>query len=105
MVVEMEQGWDRVRGVLCRESTAFPSLTGTLVTAAGFPAIGFANPRRRYWPAAIYGRDDRAGRVWFVALICTPYSGVKMLPKSRSATNHDPHAVDETRVYRILRRM
>ena len=37
MVVKIEQGWDRVRAAsLAWESTAFPMLTGTLVTAAGF---------------------------------------------------------------------
>src|SRR5712675_1712441 len=44
MVVKMEQGWDRVRAAsFAWESTAFPMLTGTLVTAAGFLPIGFAN--------------------------------------------------------------
>src|SRR6185312_11616016 len=44
MVVKIEQGWDRVRAAsFAWESTAFPMLTGTLVTAAGFLPIGFAN--------------------------------------------------------------
>ena len=39
MVVKMEQGWDRERaGAFAWTSTAFPMLTGTLVTAIGFPA-------------------------------------------------------------------
>ncbi|OYY55846.1 MAG: hypothetical protein B7Y53_03060 [Halothiobacillus sp. 28-55-5] len=43
----MEQGWDRVRAAsFAWESTAFPMLTGTLVTAAGFLPIGFANSAR-----------------------------------------------------------
>src|SRR5215475_12071142 len=44
MVVKMEQGWDRIRAAsFAWESTAFPMLTGTLVTATGFLPIGFAN--------------------------------------------------------------
>ena len=44
MVVKMEQGWDRIRAAsFAWESTAFPMLTGTLVTAVGFLPIGFAN--------------------------------------------------------------
>jgi multidrug efflux pump len=44
MVVKMEQGWSRMRAAsFAWESTAFPMLTGTLVTAAGFLPIGFAN--------------------------------------------------------------
>ena len=37
----MEQGWDRIGGVLAL-NYCVPMLTGTLVTAAGFPPIGFA---------------------------------------------------------------
>src|SRR5215204_2168390 len=44
MVVKIEQGWDRMRAAaFAWTSTAFPMLTGTLVTAAGFLPIGFAN--------------------------------------------------------------
>ena len=40
---------------------------------------------------------------WFVAVIFTPYIGVKLLPNIAVSHNHDPHAVYETRLYRILR--
>src|SRR5262249_62099599 len=44
MVVKIEQGFDPTRAAsFAWESTAFPMLTGTLVTAAGFLPIGFAN--------------------------------------------------------------
>jgi multidrug efflux pump len=43
MVVKMEQGWNRARAAtFAWTSTAFPMLTGTLVTAAGFLPVGFA---------------------------------------------------------------
>ena len=43
MVVKMEQGFDRARAAtFAWTSTAFPMLTGTLVTAAGFLPVGFA---------------------------------------------------------------
>ena len=43
MVVKMEQGWSRVRAAaFAWDSTAFPMLTGTLVTAAGFLPVGIA---------------------------------------------------------------
>ncbi|HNJ77069.1 MAG TPA: efflux RND transporter permease subunit, partial [Azospira sp.] len=43
MVVKMEQGWDRFRAAtFAYTSTAFPMLTGTLITAAGFMPVGFA---------------------------------------------------------------
>jgi multidrug efflux pump len=107
MVVKMEQGWDRVRAAsFAWESTAFPMLTGTLVTAAGFLPIGFANSAVGeyaggiFWIVAISLIAS-----WFVAVIFTPYIGVKLLPNITVHHNHDPHAVYETRVYRILRGM
>jgi hypothetical protein len=43
MVVKMEQGWDRFKAAtFAYTSTAFPMLTGTLITAAGFTPVGFA---------------------------------------------------------------
>src|SRR5690606_38616798 len=43
MAVKMEQGWDRLRAAaFAYRSTAFPMLTGTLVTAAGFLPIATA---------------------------------------------------------------
>ena len=107
MVVKMEQGWDRVRAAsFAWESTAFPMLTGTLVTAAGFLPIGFANSAVGEYAGGIFWIVAIAlVASWFVAVIFTPYIGVKLLPNITVSHNHDPHAVYETRVYRILRSM
>src|ERR1700727_756103 len=105
MVVKMEQGWDRVRAAsFAWESTAFPMLTGTLVTAAGFLPIGFANSAGGEYPGGIFWIVAIAlVASWFVAVIFTPYIGVKLLPNITVSHNHDPHAVYETRMYRGLR--
>jgi multidrug efflux pump len=109
MVVKMEQGWDRVRAAsFAWESTAFPMLTGTLVTAAGFLPIGFANSAVGEYAGSIFMIVAIAlVASWFVAVIFTPYIGVKLLPNfaAHGKANHDPHAVYETRIYRILRSM
>src|ERR1700751_5232721 len=107
MVVKMEQGWDRVRAApFAWESTAFPMLTGTLVTAAGFLPIGFANSAVGEYAGGIFWIVAIAlVASWFVAVIFTPYIGVKLLPNITVSRNHDPHAVYETRIYRILRGM
>ena len=61
MMVKIEQGWDRVaRGVLRLDTTAFPMLTGTLVTAAGFLPVGFATLEHR----RICRRHLLGGRAW-----------------------------------------
>ena len=105
MVVKMEQGWDRVRAAsFAWESTAFPMLTGTLVTAAGFLPIGFANSAVGEYAGGIFWIVAIAlVASWFVAVIFTPYIGVKLLPDIKVHHNHDPHAIYETRVYRALR--
>src|SRR6516165_7276518 len=108
MVVKIEQGWDRIRAAsFAWESTAFPMLTGTLVTAAGFLPIGFANSSVGeyaggiFWVVAI-----SLVATWLVAVIFTPYLGVKLLPRiKRLGHRHDPHAIYETRIYRALRRV
>ena len=104
MVVKMEQGWDRMRAAsFAWESTAFPMLTGTLVTAAGFLPIGFASSAVGEYAGGIFWIVAISlVASWFVAVIFTPYLGVKLLPNIR-VHNHDPHAIYETRVYRALR--
>jgi multidrug efflux pump subunit AcrB len=86
------------------ESTAFPMLTGTLVTAAGFLPIGFANSAVGEYAGGIFWIVAIAlVASWFVAVIFTPYIGVVLLPNIKVGHNHDPHAVYETRMYRTLR--
>ena len=55
MVVKMEQGWDRARAAtFAWTSTAFPMLTGTLVTAAGFLPVGFARSSSGEYAGGIF---------------------------------------------------
>ncbi len=105
MVVKMEQGWDRMKAAsFAWESTAFPMLTGTLVTAAGFLPIGFANSAVGEYAGGIFWIVAIAlVASWFVAVIFTPYIGVRLLPNIKVHHNHDPHAIYETRMYRGLR--
>src|ERR1700743_1011693 len=105
MVVKMEQGWDRIRAAsFAWEPPAFPMLTGPLVTAAGFLPIGFANSAVGEYAGSIFWVVAIAlVASWFVAVIFTPYIGVKMLPNIKVHQNHDPHAIYETRIYRALR--
>lgn len=108
MVVKMEQGWDRARAAsFAWESTAFPMLTGTLVTAAGFLPIGFANSSVGEYAGGIFWVVAIAlVASWFVAVVFTPYVGVILLGNLRGrGPKHDPHAIYETRSYRALRRV
>ena len=109
MVVKMEQGFDRARAAtFAWTSTAFPMLTGTLVTAAGFLPVGFANSSTGEYAGGIFWVVGLALIAsWFVAVLFTPYLGVKLLPDfaqaQPTAQRHDPEAIYDTRIYRALR--
>ncbi|GHE46390.1 cation efflux system protein [Camelimonas fluminis] len=104
MVVKMEQGVNRMEAAaFAWTSTAFPMLTGTLVTAAGFLPIGFNNSATGEYAGGIFWVVAIAlVASWFVAVIFTPYLGVKLLPQM-SKGHHDPNAIYQTRLYRGLR--
>ena len=92
MVVKMEQGWDRMRAAaFAWTSTAFPMLTGTLVTAAGFLPVGFANRALGEYAGGIFWVVAIALIAsWFVAVVFTPYLGVKLLPETRGTHASTP---------------
>src|SRR6201988_205680 len=103
MVVKMEQGWDRARAAaFAWESTAFPMLTGTLVTAAGFLPIGFASSAVGEYAGGIFWIVGLALLAsWIVAVVFTPYLGFKLLPDMAKAGAHEnPDSVYDTRIYR-----
>jgi multidrug efflux pump subunit AcrB len=82
MVVKMEQGLSRTAASAYAWShTAAPMLAGTLITAAGFLPNGLAASsageytRNMFW---IVGTALLAS--WLVAVVFTPFLGVKLLP-------------------------
>jgi multidrug efflux pump subunit AcrB len=108
MVVKMEQGWDRTRAAtFAWTSTAFPMLTGTLVTAAGFLPVGFAKSSAGEYAGGIFwivGISLIAS--WVVAVLFTPYLGLTLLPDlAKPGTHGNPDAIYDTRIYRGLRRL
>src|SRR5438477_9117667 len=108
MVVKMEQGWDRARAAtFAWTSTALPMLTGTLVTAAGFLPVGFAKSSAGEYAGGIFWIVGLALIAsWIVAVLFTPYLGLKLLPNlTKLGVHADPDAIYDTRVYRALRRV
>jgi len=103
MVVKLEEGWDRVRAAtFAYSSTAFPMLTGTLVTVAGFMPVGFAHSLAGEYAGGIFWIVGTALIAsWLVAVIFTPYLGVLMLPDAKATAHLDPY---DRPVYRWLRR-
>ncbi len=103
MVVKMEEGWDRVKAAtFAYTSTAFPMLTGTLVTVAGFMPVGFARSTAGEYAGGIFWIVGLALLAsWVVAVLFTPYLGVKLLPRTLAPAGHDPH---DKPIYHRLRR-
>jgi multidrug efflux pump subunit AcrB len=102
MVVKIEQGYDRIAAASAAwSSTAFPMLTGTLVTAAGFLPVGLAQSTSGEYAGNIFWVVGIALIVsWFVAVIVTPYLGLKLLPLPKPGAHHASY---DSRLYRGLR--
>ncbi|HXR91453.1 MAG TPA: efflux RND transporter permease subunit, partial [Steroidobacteraceae bacterium] len=82
MVVKLEEGFERVKAAAYAWShTAAPMLSGTLVTIIGFTPVGFARSTAGEYAGNIFWIVGFALIVsWLVAVVFTPYLGVKLLP-------------------------
>ncbi|KKZ84862.1 MFS transporter [Rhizobium phaseoli] len=106
MVVKMEEGMDRIKAAAYAWShTAAPMLSGTLVTIIGLMPVGFARSAAGEYAGNIFWVVGFALIVsWIVAVIFTPYLGVKMLPAIKPVEGGH-HAIYNTPNYRRLRGM
>jgi multidrug efflux pump len=111
MAIKMEQGYDRIKAAsYAWTSTAFPMLTGTLITAAGFLPIATAQSGTGEYTRSIFQVVAIALLVsWIAAVVFVPYLGAKLLPDlaklhaakhGGSADGHDPYG---TPFYRRVR--
>ncbi|EJM07840.1 MULTISPECIES: efflux RND transporter permease subunit [unclassified Pseudomonas] len=82
MAIKMEQGFDRIRAAsYAWTSTAFPMLTGTLITAAGFLPIATAQSGTGEYTRSIFQVVTIALLAsWVAAVMFVPYLGEKLLP-------------------------
>ncbi|MFZ3202736.1 MAG: efflux RND transporter permease subunit [Pseudomonas sp.] len=112
MAIKMEQGYDRIKAAsFAWTSTAFPMLTGTLITAAGFLPIATAMSGTGEYTRSIFQVVTIALLVsWIAAVVFVPYLGAKLLPDlaklhaakhGGSAAGHDPYS---TPFYQRVRR-
>ncbi|MCK9796778.1 efflux RND transporter permease subunit [Pseudomonas sp. MAFF 302030] len=113
MAIKMEQGFDRFKAAsFAWTSTAFPMLTGTLITAAGFLPIATAQSGTGEYTRSIFQVVTIAlVASWIAAVVFVPYLGDKLLPDlaKRHAAKHgtddgqnDPHG---TPFYQRVRRV
>jgi len=107
MVVKVEQGLDKFKAAtFAYTSTAFPMLTGTLITAAGFTPVGFARSGAGEYAGAIFSVTTIALLTsWLVAVVFTPYLGYKLLDVDKLRKFGEAHHGDvyDTPFYRRVR--
>ena len=124
MAVKLEQGYDRLRAAaFAYTSTAFPMLTGTLVTVAGFLPIALAKSATGEYTRSIFEVSAIALLLsWLAAVIVIPLLGYHILSEhptrrafgfhhdaeqpaagSSSAVSTEHHDIYDTRFYRRLR--
>lgn len=105
MVRKMEEGMSRLdAATFAYTSTAFPMLTGTLITAAGFLPIGLAKSAAGEYTFAMFSVNAIALIVsWVVAVTFTPYIGFILLRVQPHGSGH--HDVFDTPMYQRFRRL
>ncbi len=114
MAVKLEQGFDRLRAAaFAYSSTAFPMLTGTLVTVSGFLPIALARSGTGEYTRSIFEVSAISLLLsWLAAVILIPLLGYRILSEhpTRRAFRHqddtqpaEHHDVYDTRFYRRLR--
>ncbi|QCP48445.1 efflux RND transporter permease subunit [Trinickia violacea] len=107
MAVKIEQGWSRLRAAaFAYTSTAFPMLTGTLVTVSGFLPIALAKSSTGEYTRSIFEVSAIALIVsWFAAVVLVPLLGFHLLPEHQrhgSDVHGHEHDVYNTAFYRRL---
>jgi multidrug efflux pump len=102
MLTKLEQGWDTVRSAtFAYTTTAFPMLTGTLVTTIGFIPVGFAKSGAGEYTFSLFAVVAVALIAsWVVAVLFSPLIGTMVLP-----TQLAQHHADKGRFYRVFHRL
>ncbi|WKT61332.1 efflux RND transporter permease subunit [Microbulbifer thermotolerans] len=98
MAIKMEQGLSRLKAAgFAWTSTAFPMLTGTLITAAGFLPIATAQSSTGEYTRSIFQVVTLSLLAsWVAAVVFVPFLGDKLLPnlvrRDSSGQVQDPYA-------------
>jgi len=112
MIVKLEQGWDRSKAAsFAYTATAYPRLTGALVTCAGFIPVGFSKGTASEFVGSIFSVVTIALLLsWLAAGAVTPLLGyylvrIKHATGGDAQEQHEHHDIYDTRFYRFFRRM
>jgi multidrug efflux pump subunit AcrB len=101
---KLEEGFEKfAAATFAYRSTAFPMLTGTLITAAGFIPVGFAQSQAGEYVSTLFWVTGMALVIsWFAAVYFTPWLGYRLL-KVRTGPGIHGHDVFSSRPYRAIR--
>lgn len=106
MSVKLEQGWDRFAAAsFAYKTTAYPLLTGTLITCAGFIPVALAKGSASEFLNSLFSVVTVALLIsWVVAETATPLIGAALVKKERTHAGHD-HDLYDTLFYRWFKRL
>jgi len=101
---KLDEGYDKeAAATFAYHSTAFPMLTGTLITVAGFIPVGFAQSQAGEYVSSLFWVAGISLVIsWFAAVFFTPWLGHKLL-KTRAAARAPGHGSYDSRPYRAIR--
>ncbi len=101
MVFRLERGDTKEQAaIFAYQSTAYPRLTGTLVTIAGFVPVGFARSDAGEYTFSLFAVVALALLAsWVVSGICAPVAGIALLRKPKN-----PHGEALGASMRLFRR-
>ena len=101
---KLEEGLDKhAAATFAYHSTAFPMLTGTLITVAGFIPVGFAQSQAGEYVSSLFWVTGISLVIsWFAAVYFTPWLG-HMLLKARHAARAPGHDAFDSPPYRAIR--
>lgn len=103
MTVKLEQGWERFEAACyAYTATAFPMLTGTLITCAGFIPVGFSKGSAAEFTSSLFTVVTISLLIsWLVSVLVTPLLGYKLIkPKHTAGKEAD---IYDSKFYRMFR--
>ena len=101
---KLEEGYNKLSAAtFAYTSTAFPMLTGTLITVAGFIPVGFANSQAGEYVSALFWVTGISLVIsWFAAVYFTPWIGYRLL-KARHRPSDGHREPFNSLPYRAIR--
>nr|WP_321403449.1 efflux RND transporter permease subunit [uncultured Desulfobacter sp.] len=107
MAVKLEQGFDKIKAAcFAYTATAFPMLTGTLITCAGFIPIGFADGISSEFCRTIFPVIGLSLIIsWVVSVMVTPLFGTYLIKADPTSDHEEERDIYDKTFYRVFRRI